>query len=86
MVFDTVLMSYSGTYISIANKKNLPFNNSMHNNYHNAKDGFPFPVKLAIDCNVIEHLSDVKTIHQLVNQVYQFNGMYWKIYQSKTYQ
>jgi len=81
VAFDTSwkdLMPNSGTYISIGNKKYLLFNNSRHNNYHNAKDGFPFPVKLAIDCNVKEHLSDVKTIHQLVNQVYQFSRMYWK--------
>jgi len=72
------LMPKSGTYVSIGNKKYLLFNNARHGNTHSVKDGFPFPVKLAIDCNQKEQLQDVKAIHQLINQVYQFSRMYWK--------
>lgn len=72
------LMPKSGTYVSIGNKKYLLFNNARHTNTHSDKDGYPFPVKLSIDCNKKELLQEVKIIHQLINQVYQFSRMYWK--------
>jgi|JI10StandDraft_1071094.scaffolds.fasta_scaffold15048_2 hypothetical protein len=72
------LIPVSGTYISIGNKKYLLFNNARTKDSFNRYDGFHFPVKLAIDCNKKELLNDVKTIHDLINQVYQFSRMYWK--------
>ena len=39
-------------------------------------EGFPFPVKLSIDCNRKELLNDYKTIQDLFNQVYQFSRLY----------
>lgn len=42
------------------------------------KDGYPFPVKLKIDCTDKEELKDTKVIKNLIEQVYQFSRMYWK--------
>ncbi len=74
------LMPYSGTYINIGNKKYLLFNSSRHknNNSFHATDGFPFPIKLSIDCNDKKQLENEATINQLIDQVYQFSRMYWK--------
>lgn len=72
------LMPVSGTYISIGNKKYILFNNARTEEAFNKHDGYHFPVKLAIDCNKKELLNDVNTIHDLINQVYQFSRMYWK--------
>lgn len=72
------LMPKSGTYISIGNKKYLLFNNARHGGFHNAKDGYPFPVKLSIDCNQKDQLQNIQVIQQLINQIYQFSRMYWK--------
>ena len=41
-------------------------------------DGYPFPIKLNIDCTDKEQLKDIKVIRQLIDQVYQFSRMYWK--------
>ncbi len=72
------LMPISGTYINIGNKQYLLFNNSRTAEGHLIHDGFHFPVKLAIDCNKKELLNDTNTIHDLINQVYQFSRMYYK--------
>jgi hypothetical protein len=40
-------------------------------------DGFPFPIKLLIDCNDKRQLVP-QTIYELIDQVYQFSRMYWK--------
>lgn len=72
------LMPYSGTYINIGNKKYLLFNNARSASGFNKFDGYHFPIKLSIDCNQKQLLEDVKIIHDLINQVYQFSRMYWK--------
>ena len=41
-------------------------------------DGFPFPIKLAIDCTDKEQLKEVRVIKELIDQVYQFSRLYWK--------
>ncbi len=73
------LMPTSGTYINIGNNKYLLFNNTRYplKNF-SAADGFPFPIKLHIDCSDKAQLKDVKVIQQLIDQVYQFSRMYWK--------
>jgi hypothetical protein len=72
-------MPYSGTYISIGNRKYLLFNNSRYpNEQFNSMDGFPFPIKLSINCNVEKQLENKQTINELINQVYQFSRMYFK--------
>ncbi len=72
------LMPISGTYISIGNKKYVLCNNARYNNNYNPKDGFPFPVKLAIDCTEPQLLENDDTINELINQVYQFSRLYFK--------
>lgn len=72
-------MPYSGTYISIGNRKYLLFNNSRYPNENfNSMDGFPFPIKLSIHCSIEKQLENGQTINELVNQVYQFSRMYFK--------
>lgn len=73
------LMPQSGTYINIGRNKYLLFNNTRYSNAAiNALDGYPFPIKLSIDCTDKEQLNDVKIIRELIDQVYQFSRMYWK--------
>ena len=72
------LMPYSGTYINIGNKKYLLFNNSRYPYGFNSTDGFPFPIKLSIDCTDKKQLENEQTIYDLIDQVYQFSRMYWK--------
>jgi hypothetical protein len=57
----------------------LLFNNSRYLIEAFAKtDGYPFPIKLSIDCTDEKQLDNEQTIKKLVNQVYQFSRMYWK--------
>ena len=73
-------MPYSGTYISIGNGKYLLFNSSRHrldSSFH-SKDGYPFPIKLSIDCTNKKLLENEATIKELIAQVYQFSRIYWK--------
>lgn len=73
------LMPLSGKYINIGYNKFLLFNNTRYsNNEFNYYDGFPFPIKLKIYCTQKELANDIKTIKELIDQVYQFSRMYWK--------
>ena len=73
------LMPVSGTYINIGKNKYLLFNNTRYPDGSFSKaDGYPFPIKLNIDCTDKEQLKDVKVIRELIDQVYQFSRMYWK--------
>lgn len=72
------LMPYSGTYINIRNNKYLLFNNNRYVSVFNSTDGFPFPIKLLIDCTDKKLLENQQTINDLIDQVYQFSRMYWK--------
>ena len=83
IAFDTLWserMPYSGTYISIGKGKYLLFNSSRHrtNTSFHPTDGYPFPIKLAIDCTNKKLLENEATIKELIDQVYQFSRMYWK--------
>lgn len=83
VVFDTAfndLMPYSGTYINLGNKTYLLCNNTRYeDNSFKPMDGFPFPVKLKIDCPTEKTQTiDTKIIDGLINQVYQFSRIYWK--------
>ena len=40
--------------------------------------GFPFPIKLKIDCSDKNQLQEPLTIKGLIDQVYQFSRIYWK--------
>jgi hypothetical protein len=73
------LMPNSGTFINIGFNKFLLFNNTRYNGTPVGKaDGFPFPVKLKITCNIEEKEKDIQIIRELIDQVYQFSRMYWK--------
>ncbi|MBC7382707.1 MAG: hypothetical protein H7296_06880, partial [Bacteroidia bacterium] len=82
VAFDTNwngLMPVSGTYINIGHDKYLLFNNTRYSDAGvSSLDGFPFPIKLSINCNDKAYLRDAKVIRELINQVYQFSRMYWK--------
>lgn len=73
------LMPESGTYINIGWNKYLLFNNTRYNsNNFRDSDGFPFPIKLKIDCTDKDLAQDTRMIKELIDQVYQFSRMYWK--------
>ncbi|NLO71781.1 MAG: hypothetical protein GX102_12735 [Porphyromonadaceae bacterium] len=73
------MMPESGTFINIGSNKYLLFNNTRYpDGSFSPADGFPFPIKLNIDCTDKEQLKDTKVIRQLIDQVYQFSRMYWK--------
>lgn len=82
VAFDTGyvdLMPLSGTYINIGRNRYLLFNNTRYNDFpQRVTDGFPFPVKLAIDCTHKELLSETGITGELIEQVYQFSRLYYK--------
>lgn len=73
------LMPISGTFVNIGNNRFLLCNNTRYNN-NDFKDseGFPFPIKLKIDCSDKNQLQEPLTIKGLIDQVYQFSRIYWK--------
>ena len=82
VAFDTDwdnLMPLSGSYINIGYNKFLLFNNTRyHKSFYKKSEGFPFPIKLKIECTQPELTKDIKTVKELIDQVYQFSRMYWK--------
>lgn len=72
-------MPKSGTIMNIGYNKYLLFNNTRYSNVKpTVFDGYPFPVKIKIQCSDPELVKDVKTVKELIDQVYQFSRMYWK--------
>ena len=80
--FDTSyadLMPLSGIHINIGRHRYLLFNNTRYSDApQKTTDGFPFPVKLAIDCNQKELLNETAITDGLIEQVYQFSRLYYK--------
>lgn len=73
------LMPLSGTYIKIGFNRFLLCNNTRYSDKSFKKsEGFPFPIKLKIECTQKELVEDINTVKQLIDQVYQFSRMYWK--------
>lgn len=73
------LLPNSGTFIGIGRNKYLLYNNTRYNGGNfGAADGFPFPIKLKIQCSEPELVKDAKIVNELIDQVYQFSRMYWK--------
>jgi len=73
------LMPTSGTFINVGINKYLLFNNTRYpDGKFSGADGYPFPIKLNIDCTDKKQLLDIKVIRELIDQVYQFSRMYWK--------
>jgi len=74
------LLPYSGRYINLGNKTYLLCNNTRYENAEFSRlDGFPFPVKIKIECPTNNSQSiDTQIISDLIDQVYQFSRIYWK--------
>ncbi|MFA6400280.1 MAG: Piwi domain-containing protein [Salinivirgaceae bacterium] len=73
------LMPESGTYINIGYNKFLLFNNTRYSKEAISDfDGYPFPIKITITCSNSELAKDMRTVKELLDQVYQFSRMYWK--------
>ena len=69
----------SGTYVHIGENRYLLCNNTRYSAAgFNKNDGFPFPIKLKIDCTDKTQLTETKVVKELIDQVYQFSRMYWK--------
>jgi hypothetical protein len=82
VAFDTSwpqLMPLSGTFINIGSNQYLLFNNTRYSEVTRSKpDGFPFPIKIKMQCSEPGLLKETKTVNELIDQVYQFSRMYWK--------
>ncbi|PIQ35227.1 MAG: hypothetical protein COW63_01465 [Bacteroidetes bacterium CG18_big_fil_WC_8_21_14_2_50_41_14] len=76
----TNLMPLSGTFINLGHNQFLLFSNTRYsaNGKFSPADGYPFPVKISIQCTQPELTDDHKIITDLIDQVYQFSRMYWK--------
>lgn len=73
------LMPMSGTYVHIGENRYLLCNNTRYSAAgFNRNDGFPFPIKLKIDCTDKTQLTETKVVKELIDQEYQFSRMYWK--------
>lgn len=74
------LMPMSGTFVNIGKNRYLLCNNTRYSESEvpKATDGFPFPIKLKVDCTHPELMSNPKTVQELIDQVYQFSRIYWK--------
>lgn len=74
------LMPKSGTFIKIGWNQFLLFNNSRYNDFDSYPTGesYPFPIKLSISSPTEDALDDIKTVKNLIEQVYQFSRLYWK--------
>lgn len=83
LAFDTSdsvnLMPYSGTYIRMAERQYLLFNNTRYNPTSTVTDKeYHFPIKIKLTSTHLELLDDNELIEKLIDQVYQFSRMYWK--------
>lgn len=83
LAFDTAdplnLMPYSGTYIKMAERQYLLFNNTRYKSDSKvAEKEYHFPVKIKLTATHLELLEDEALVELLIDQVYQFSRMYWK--------
>jgi hypothetical protein len=83
LAFDTAdpvnLMPYSGTYIKMAERQYLLFNNTRYKPESKvAEKEYHFPVKIKLTATHLELLDDEALVELLIDQVYQFSRMYWK--------
>lgn len=83
LAFDTSdplkLMPYSGTYIKMAERQYLLFNNTRYQpDSVVAEKEYHFPVKIKFTSTHLDLLEDETLIDVLIDQVYQFSRMYWK--------
>lgn len=73
------LMPLTGTYVQIAERQYLLYNNIRYTENSIVKQTkYQFPVKIKITSTQLELLDDPELIDLLIDQVYQFSRMYWK--------
>lgn len=73
------LMPLTGTYVQIAERQYLLYNNIRYEETSFVKKTkFQFPVKIKMTATQLELLEDPALIDLLIDQVYQFSRMYWK--------
>lgn len=73
------LLPESGQIINIKGNEFLLFNNTRYKNTDiRSMDGYPFPIKISIECTKKEELNKFTVKRELIDQVYQFSRMYWK--------
>lgn len=73
------LMPLTGTYVQIAERQYLLYNNIRYNENSFVKPTkYQFPVKIKMTSTQLELLDDPALIDLLIDQVYQFSRMYWK--------
>jgi len=79
----STLMPNTGTYLPIGHEQYLLYNNGhIEGKTYNAREGYPFPIKLSIkkypskslESNPIEDT----TVPELLHQICQFSQLYWK--------
>lgn len=82
LAFDTAspaLMPYSGTYIKVAEREYLLFNNTRYDEDSKpAAKEYHFPVKIKLTATDLGLLNDKRLVDVLIDEVYQFSRMYWK--------
>lgn len=79
-----LLMPYSGTWIRFGLNRYLLFNNIRYKRTSfKPSGGYPFPLKIRIDCTDKNLLKDQRSIEGLLEQVYQFSRMYWKSFRQQ---
>jgi predicted nucleotide-binding protein (sugar kinase/HSP70/actin superfamily) len=72
-------MPYSGTYIQIAEREYLLFNNTRYDESSKPTSReYHFPVKIKLTSTHLSLLEDKQLVALLIDQVYQFSRMYWK--------
>lgn len=73
------LMPLTGTYVQIAERQYLLYNNiRYHEDTFVKKTKYQFPVKIKMTSTDLEVFKDPALIDLLIDPVYQFSRMYWK--------
>ena len=73
------LMPPGGTFVSIGENRYLLFNNNyVVGERYSLFDGFPFPIKLKIQCTDPAKIESITEKNELIRQVYQFSRLYYK--------
>lgn len=73
------MMPLTGTYVQIAERQYLLYNNIRYTNTsYVKKTKYQFPVKIKMTSTRLELLDDPALVDLLIDQVYQFSRMYWK--------
>lgn len=73
------LMPLTGTYVQIAERQYLLYNNIRYKeDSFVKKTKYQFPVKIKMTSTQLDLLKDPALVDLLIDQVYQFSRMYWK--------